>query len=343
MTIRGKIAANDERASVQNRLIRPISHHRHGRPCAGHPRIDFLASRTAPQELCLTHTATLVASEQEARALVDRIGEDAILYERSVDLSEIDPDHWQVLVYFEEAPGAAERKALATAAAGIIGTKAAFAIAALPDQNWVARSLEGLKPVRAGRFLVHGRHDRARVRENDIAIEVEAGEAFGTGHHGTTAACLIAIDRVLRSRPVRNALDLGTGTGVLAIAITRAAKAPVVASDIDAVATRIAEENARLNGVAGLVHAVTAPGLSKSVFADAGPFDLIVANILAGPLVMLAPAIRRHLAPGGTVILSGLLVSQRARIVAAYRAQGLRLAGGIEREGWLTLTFRRAS
>jgi len=290
-----------------------------------------------------TFTASLVTSEAEARALVERIGEDALLWERSVDLSELDPAHWQVLVYFEQAPGAAERRALADAAAAMGGPqRPAFSIAELADENWVAKSLKGLKPVRAGRFLVHGSHDRDRVRENDLAIEVEAGEAFGTGHHGTTAACLIAIDRVLRARPVRNALDLGTGTGVLAIAIAKAARAPVLASDIDPVATRIAEENARLNGVAALVHAVTAPGLAKAIFAAAGPFDLIVANILAGPLTMLAPAICRRLAPGGTVILSGLLVSQRARIVAAYRAQGLRLARGIEREGWLTLTFERA-
>jgi ribosomal protein L11 methyltransferase len=291
----------------------------------------------------LIHTAALVTSEPNARALVDRIGEDALLSERSLDLSEIDPDHWQVLVYFEREPDAAEKRALASAAAIVIGADApAFAIAPLPEQNWVAKSLEGLKPVRAGRFLVHGSHDRARVRENDTAIEVEAGEAFGTGHHGTTAACLIAIDRIARSRPIRNALDLGTGTGVLAIAIAKAVKAPVLASDIDPVATRIAEENARLNGVAGLVHAVTAPGLAKAIFADAGPFDLIVANILAGPLVALAPAIRRHLAPGGTVILSGLLETQRARIVAAYRAQGLRLVRGYPREGWLTLVFERS-
>jgi ribosomal protein L11 methyltransferase len=287
-----------------------------------------------------TFTATLVTSEADARALADRMGEDPILAERSLDLNELDANHWQVVAYFEKAPDEAERKALASAAAVVLGPGApAFTIAELPEQNWVTRSLEGLKPVRAGRFLVHGRHDRAHVRPNDIAIEVEAGEAFGTGHHGTTAACLIAIDRIVRSRPIGNALDLGTGTGVLAIAIAKAAKVPVLASDIDPVATHVAAGNARLNGVAGLVHAITAPGLARGVFENAGPFDLIVANILAGPLVTLAPAIRRRLAGGGTVILSGLLETQRARIVAAYRAQGLRLVGGIPREGWLTLTF----
>jgi ribosomal protein L11 methyltransferase len=290
----------------------------------------------------LIHTAALVTSEPNARALVDRIGEDALLAERSLDLSEIGPDHWQVLVYFEKSPGEAERQALASAAALVLGADGTgFAVAELPEENWVAKSLHGLKPVRAGRFLVHGRHDRASVKASDIAVEVEAGEAFGTGHHGTTAACLLAIDRVLRSRPIRNALDLGTGTGVLAIAMARAARVPVLASDIDPVASRIAEENARLNGVSGLVRTVTAPGLAKAIFADAGPFDLIVANILAGPLVALAPAIRRRLAPGGTVILSGLLETQRARIVAAYGTQGLRLVRTYPREGWLTLVFGR--
>ena len=160
---------------------------------------------------------------------------------------------------------------------------------------------------------------------NETGIEIEAGQAFGTGHHGTTAACLVEIDRVARQRPIRNALDLGTGSGVLAIAIAKAAKARVVASDIDPLAAKIANENARLNGVGRLVTTIAAAGLGRNAIRARGPFDLIVANILAGPLVALAPSIRRSLAPGGTLILSGLLPEQRRRIVAAYRGQGLRL------------------
>ena len=186
----------------------------------------------------------------------------------------------------------------------------------------MAKSLEGLKPVRAGRFLVFGRHDRDRLKPNDLGIEIEAGQAFGTGHHGTTAGCLIAIAQEAKTRPIRNALDVGSGSGVLAIALAKLAKARVLASDIDPVATRVAEENVRLNGVAAHVRCITAAGLNGRAFAERTPADLIVANILAGPLAALAPAIRRAVAPGGTVILSGLLPEQRARIVATYRAAG---------------------
>ena len=161
------------------------------------------------------------------------------------------------------------------------------------------------------------------VRPNDIGIEIEAGQAFGTGHHGTTAGCLLAIEREAKARPIRNALDVGTGSGVLAIALARLAKARVLASDIDPVATRVAAENVRLNGVAGFVRCITAVGLAGRAFAGSAPYDLVVANILAGPLAALAPAIRRAVAPGGTVILSGLLPAQRARILATYRMSGL--------------------
>jgi ribosomal protein L11 methyltransferase len=223
---------------------------------------------------------------------------------------------------------------------GLFGAAArAFEIAPLPEADWVAKSLEGLRPVRAGRFLVHGAHDRDKRRPNDIGIEIEAGEAFGTGHHGTTAGCLIAIERTIRNRPIRNALDVGTGSGVLAIAIARLAHVPVLASDIDPVATRVAKANVRLNGVQPEVRVVTAAGLGTRVFRANAPFDLIVANILAGPLVGLAPSIRRVLAPGGTVILSGLLPPQTNRVAAAYRAAGLRFARAEQREEWMTLTF----
>ena len=216
-----------------------------------------------------------------------------------------------------------------------------FTIAELPETDWVAKSLEGLKPVRAGRFLVHGAHDRDRVKPNDIAIEIEAGQAFGTGHHGTTTGCLIAIEREAKTRTIRNALDVGTGSGVLAIALAKMAKARVLASDIDPVATRVANENVRLNGVAAFVRTLTAAGLSGRAFRERAPYDLVVANILAGPLAALAPAIRRHVAPGGTVILSGLLPEQRTRIVAAYRGTGLLLVRSMIVEGWLTLVLRR--
>eukprot|EP00913_Durusdinium_trenchii_P008223 g7720.t1 len=181
----------------------------------------------------------------------------------------------------------------------------------IPDLDWIAKSLEGLKPVRAGRFLVHGSHDRDKIRANDIAIEIEAGQAFGTGHHGTTAGCLEMIDRVLRARTVRRALDLGTGSGVLAIAVRKVMNIPVLATDIDPVAVRVARENVRRNGIATGLRVETAPGFHSPAFADEGPFDLIIANILARPLMKMAPELRRHLSTGGAVILSGILAEQR--------------------------------
>ncbi len=211
----------------------------------------------------------------------------------------------------------------------------------LPDVDWVARSLEGLKPVRAGRFFVHGSHDRHRRRIGDLAIEIEAGLAFGTGHHGTTAGCLDMIGAVVRRERPANALDLGTGSAVLAIALAKMAHIPVLATDIDPVATKVAAENARLNGVSAFVHTATAPGFHHPVFGHAGPFDLIVANILARPLMQLAPRMAAHLTPGGSLILSGILERQRDAVVAAYSAQRFRHVRTLPREGWVTLHLKR--
>jgi ribosomal protein L11 methyltransferase len=281
----------------------------------------------------MTTVATLPdLPESPARALARVLEEDAVLWAYAFDLSETAPDVWQVQVYFPEEPLPEERAALAR-----IGK---FSFAPLADANWVAKSLEGLAPVKAGPFVVHGGHDRAKLRPNDIGIEIEAGMAFGTGHHGTTAGCLIAIDRVAKARPIRNTLDVGTGSGVLAIALAKRAKAHVVASDIDPVATRVAHDNARLNHVAALVHTLTATGLSHATIEAHAPYDLIVANILAAPLVALAPAIRRSLAPGGTVILSGLLIEQERRVANMYRSVGLTREVALHRGEWSTLTLR---
>ncbi|MCO5084716.1 MAG: 50S ribosomal protein L11 methyltransferase [Rhizobiaceae bacterium] len=211
----------------------------------------------------------------------------------------------------------------------------------LEDIDWVTKSLEDLKPVRAGRFLVHGAHDRDRLRVGDIGIEIEAGLAFGTGHHGTTAGCLEMLTDVLRRERPRNALDLGTGSAVLAIALAKLAGIPVLATDIDPVATKVARENVRLNGVVRLVHAVTAAGFHNPVFALNAPFDLIVANILARPLMKLAPEMARHLTPGGSLVLSGILDRQRDAVVAAYVGQRFRHVRTTHREGWVTIHLKR--
>ena len=211
----------------------------------------------------------------------------------------------------------------------------------LPDVDWVSRSLEGLKPVRAGRFFVHGSHDRAKRHSGDLGIEIEAGLAFGTGHHGTTAGCLEVLEQVvLRERP-RNALDLGTGSAVLAIALARLAHIPVLATDIDPVAVRVAAANARLNHVKALVETVTAPGFHHPIFARRAPFDLIVANILARPLMRLAPQMANHVSLGGSLVLSGILDRQRDAVISAYVGQSFRHVRTLHREGWVTIHLKR--
>jgi ribosomal protein L11 methyltransferase len=207
----------------------------------------------------------------------------------------------------------------------------------LPDIDWIAKSLEGLKPVRAGRFVVHGSHDRGTARIGEIAIEIDAGQAFGTGHHGTTAGCLEVIHKVMRARKVRRVLDLGTGSGVLAIAARKLAPVAVLATDIDPIATRVARENVRVNGIASGIALETAPGFHSTAFGRHGPFDLIIANILARPLMRMAPQLAAQLAPGGDVILSGILASQRWKVLAAYNSLGLRHVRTIWREGWVTI------
>lgn len=211
----------------------------------------------------------------------------------------------------------------------------------LGDIDWVAKSLEGLQPVRAGRFLVHGSHDRAKARTGDLAIEIEAGLAFGTGHHGTTAGCLEMIEMVVRREQPRNALDLGTGSAVLAIALAKLAHIPVLATDIDPVAVQVASANTRLNEVSRYVETVTAPGFHHPIFASRAPFDLIVANILARPLMRMAPDMARSVRLGGSLILSGILERQRNAVLSAYVGQQLRHVRTLWRDGWVTIHLKR--
>ena len=212
------------------------------------------------------------------------------------------------------------------------------------DVNWVAKSLEGLQPVTAGGFYVYGSHSAEQVPPAGlIPLHIEAAQAFGTGHHETTTGCLEAIERTLKHSRPRHMLDVGTGTGVLAIALAKRAHTPVLASDIDPIATATTIENARDNGVGNLIRAVTAPGLDHATIARGAPYDLIVANILAGPLAALAPAIGRGAAPGATIILSGLLATQAAWVANAYRQQAIVLRQRLIRGDWATLILEKAS
>lgn len=212
------------------------------------------------------------------------------------------------------------------------------------DTNWVARSLEGLQPVTAGGFYVYGSHSAEQVPPAGlIPLRIEAAQAFGTGHHETTTGCLEAIERTLKHTRPRKMLDVGTGTGVLAIALAKRTHTPVLASDIDPIATHTTLDNARDNGVGTLIRAVTAPGMNHIAIAHGAPYDLIVANILAGPLAALAPAIARAAAPGATIILSGLLATQAAWVANAYREQQVILTQRLVRGDWATLILHKAS
>ncbi|PHR19055.1 MAG: 50S ribosomal protein L11 methyltransferase [Hoeflea sp.] len=275
--------------------------------------------------------------------LLDRIFEDEGL---PVSTMEIDEDRkiWEVSIYAPGDPDDALRQRIAECLADDF-PDVAIELETFGDTDWIAKSLEGLKPVRAGRFMVHGAHDRAAVRPHDLAIELEAGQAFGTGHHGTTAGCLEMIEIVMRAHPggpggVDPVLDLGTGSGVLAIAAAMLGPVTILATDIDPVATRVARENVRHNRVAEQIRCVTATGFHSTAFTDSGPFGLIIANILARPLMRMAPDIKRHLAPGGSVILSGILASQRWQVLAAYNGQGMRHVKTLWRNGWVTIHLK---
>ena len=209
----------------------------------------------------------------------------------------------------------------------------------VPDENWVAISQAALPPVSAGRFTIHGSHDRGLVPRGPNTLLIDAGEAFGTAHHATTQGCLIALDRVTRRRQFESVLDLGCGSGVLAIAAARALPgARIEASDNDPVAISVARTNARLNGVAGRIRMWVADGLPRSRVRE-GSYDLILANILADPLVALAQDVAWAVKPGGVVILSGLLVRQAEYVIAAYRSHGFSLVDHRRLAGWSTLTL----
>ena len=241
---------------------------------------------------------------------------------------------WEVVLYF----AGLEEVLDASLVVGIAATR----IAPVPDRDWVRQSLEGLSPVSAGRFFLHGAHDRHRRPAGGVPLEIDAGLAFGTGHHGTTEGCLLALDAILKRTRPKHILDVGCGTGVLAIAAAKATGRPALASDIDAEAVRVTLANARLNGVAPAIRAITAAGLKHPAIARAAPFDLIFVNILARPLVALASNLSAALAPGGHLILSGLTLNQMRWIEATYVVHGLALVRRIQRGNWATLVFTRA-
>jgi len=224
----------------------------------------------------------------------------------------------------------------------VLDGKVDFAVERIdPEIDWVAKSLEGLQPVVAGGFYIYGSHEMAPPPGGLTPIHIDAAQAFGTGHHETTTGCLEAIDRVLKRQSPMRMLDVGTGTGVLAIALAKRTRRMVLASDIDPIAVTTTYNNARLNEVAGFIDPVRATGLQNLGIQRGGPYNLIVANILAGPLRALAPSINRVAAPGASIVLSGILTHQAARVLAAYRQQGIVLKERIIRGEWTTLSLEK--
>jgi len=287
-----------------------------------------------------THRASFaIGDEHAAKGVVDVLTEILFEGEAAVAAFERPDGRWDVTVHFADPPDQALVRQLVVNAAGehIAG---AIAFDTVEAKDWVKASLADLVPVPAGRFVVHGAHDRARIAHNKLGIEIEAALAFGTGHHGTTRGCLLLLDHVLKARQPRRVLDLGTGTGVLAIAAAKALHRPLLASDIDAPSVKVARENGRLNGAGPLVQVIRATGFSAPDFARHGPFDLVLANILANPLRQLAGPMSKHLAPSAQVILSGLLNHQAGAVIATYRARGLVPLRHLKIEGWSSLLLR---
>ncbi|MEP9352114.1 50S ribosomal protein L11 methyltransferase [Xanthobacter sp. KR7-65] len=284
-----------------------------------------------------THVMRVAAPRKAAQRIADLISETFDPAEVAVANFERTDDDWVVEVYAGSAFDAERLAELVEIAAGP-DIAAGVTFGDVEQKDWVAASLEGLAPVAVGAFVVHGAHDRGRVGPNRIGIEIEAALAFGTGHHGTTQGCLHAIaDAAKRGRP-RRILDVGTGTGVLAIAAERQFHSHVVGSDIDIIAVRTARTNAVANKAPG-VRMLHAAGADARVIAGEGPYDLILANILLPPLKRLARPLSALLAPGGRIVLSGLLTAQTPAALAAYRARGLRLVSQRHIEGWATLTL----
>jgi ribosomal protein L11 methyltransferase len=289
----------------------------------------------------------LRCDEDQARAVADLVVETfdpaetaAAAFEEKSSTTSWAATPWLVEIYFGHEPDEDNVRALVAAA---VGEELAHRVefGRVEQKDWVAASLEGLSAVRAGRFLVHGSHDRARVRPNDIALEIEAALAFGTGHHGTTRGCLLFIDDILKRRRPRHVLDVGCGTGVLAMAVARALRSAVAAGDIDADAVAATRGNAGLNGASPWLRPVIAKGADHPALKRPGHYDLILANILAKPLRRLAPSLARLAAPEAEIVLSGMLARDVPGVMSAYRAQGFSLWRRRDLEGWATLLLRR--
>lgn len=291
--------------------------------------------------------ATLACTRAEAERLKDDIGPFALMDNPpAIITSEPDPhrpDEWRLDAYFDARPA----KALLQQLAGLVGGNRAPKVEALPDEDWVTLSQAGLEPITEGRFHVHASHHADSAPPDAFSFTIDAGRAFGTGQHATTAGCLAMLDRLAAlGLGFRNIMDMGTGTGVLAFAAARAFRGRTLATDIDPVSIEVARANAALNAVArgrgpGEVEFAVADGTRHRRIRERAPYDLIIANILAKPLITLAPDIAPLLKAGGSLILAGLLDHQTDAVAEAYRRHGCRLVDRVQRAEWPTLRLRK--
>lgn len=293
---------------------------------------------------------SLPCTRAEAEAVKEDLPALALLESPPVLMtSELDPkqpDAWRLDAYFEAEPAVSDLALLHALTPSAQGTSPV--VEALGEEDWVTLSQQGLEPIRAGRFFVHTQAHRAEIRAGTLAFEIDAGRAFGTGHHETTTGCLIALDRLKRGGArFANVLDLGTGTGLLAFAALKLwPTARVMASDIDPVAVEVTKANAGRNGIRlgrarSQLEVTVAAGLAHPALRARAPYDLIIANILAGPLIELAPAVAAALAPGARLILAGLLDGQAEAVARSYRRQAMAPVFQIQRGDWPTLVMRK--
>jgi len=289
------------------------------------------------------YALTLTGPKTAIFDLADQLGFDGPFTALSVSVFEVDDDIFYVQALYEtqnEAQSALNNLTLSK------NTEAK--ITQLADEDWVSISQAGLPPIEAGRFLMYGTHDIDKVDlSQHIGLQIDAGLAFGSGHHGTTSGCLAIFDRMLiQDINPRNVLDLGCGAGILSIAAANAlkdkARFPILATDIDQDAIDVTRQNAALNHVSNMIQATRADGFDDPVFKDR-LFDLIFANILASPLMALADDIIRHMAPGGHVILSGILTEQKKTVATHFKSHGLDIIDDKPQNEWVSLLGRKSS
>jgi len=282
-------------------------------------------------------SATL--TKEQAYALVDAVMERDDLALTASAHEDEETGEWVFEATCDSPP---DVEAFAELARQVLGGTVEFSVEPIdPEINWVAKSLEGLAPVIAGGFYVYGSHETGPVPEGLTPMKIDAAQAFGTGHHETTTGCLEAIEAVLRTKSPSSMIDVGTGTGVLAIALAKRTNIKVLATDIDPIAVKTTIENAKENGVGELIDTLEATGLDHPAIAARAPYDLVVANILAGPLTELAPGMGVITQAGGTAILSGILNTQADGVIAAYELAGFRLMDHLKRKDWTTLVLEK--